>query len=296
MSTVSNGFGLDIFRHVVLRKEFDLMKIKAVYFALILMISGALTGASANIMPNFANLPAGWTTDRYEPASFSNIGTYQGHSNVLGISIDASTGQFARPLGQQGLFYATQGRKFTFTPVQNAGSSLTADLFIPASWGDSSQGHVRTDMWGTMVDSASAISAYPIIGFTNYGGLPRYRVWDGAAWIDLGDAVTFDTWTNFKIELLADSSINFYLNGNLVFADTSTNGSVAFKEVIMQAYNFDHTDIAGEILAPYTAYWSNAVAANADQCKNGGWRSLFRSNGSAFKNQGDCIQYVNTGR
>jgi hypothetical protein len=271
MSTVSNGFGLDIFRHVVLRKEFDLMKIKAVYFALILMISGALTGASANIMPNFANLPAGWTTDRYEPASFSNIGTYQGHSNVLGIGIDASTGQFARPLGQQGLFYATQGRKFTFTPVQNAGSSLTADLFIPASWGDSSQGHVRTDMWGTMVDSASAISAYPIIGFTNYGGLPRYRVWDGAAWIDLGDAVTFDTWTNFKIELLADSSINFYLN-------------------------FDHTDIAGEILAPYTAYWSNAVAANADQCKNGGWRSLFRSNGSAFKNQGDCIQYVNTGR
>jgi hypothetical protein len=36
--------------------------------------------------------------------------------------------------------------------------------------------------------------------------------------------------------------------------------------------------------------------SNANQCKNGGWQSLTRANGSAFKNQGDCIQYVNTGK
>ncbi len=36
--------------------------------------------------------------------------------------------------------------------------------------------------------------------------------------------------------------------------------------------------------------------ANKDACKNGGWRSLTRADGSAFKNQGDCIQYVNTGK
>ena len=30
-----------------------------------------------------------------------------------------------------------------------------------------------------------------------------------------------------------------------------------------------------------------------EQCKNGGWRSF---NNPAFKNQGDCIQYVNTGK
>jgi hypothetical protein len=33
-----------------------------------------------------------------------------------------------------------------------------------------------------------------------------------------------------------------------------------------------------------------------NDCKNGGWQSLFRANGSPFKNQGDCIQYVNTGK
>lgn len=40
----------------------------------------------------------------------------------------------------------------------------------------------------------------------------------------------------------------------------------------------------------------NPVPTNKDQCKDGGWQSLVRSNGTSFKNQGDCIQYVNTGK
>jgi hypothetical protein len=38
------------------------------------------------------------------------------------------------------------------------------------------------------------------------------------------------------------------------------------------------------------------IATNKDQCKNGGWQTYRRANGSTFKNQGDCIQYVNTGQ
>jgi hypothetical protein len=38
------------------------------------------------------------------------------------------------------------------------------------------------------------------------------------------------------------------------------------------------------------------VASNRDQCKNGGFLTLKRNDGSGFKNQGDCIQYVNTGK
>lgn len=41
---------------------------------------------------------------------------------------------------------------------------------------------------------------------------------------------------------------------------------------------------------------SGAVAKTKDDCKNGGWQNVFRADGSAFKNQGDCIQYVNTGK
>ncbi len=38
------------------------------------------------------------------------------------------------------------------------------------------------------------------------------------------------------------------------------------------------------------------VATSKDDCKNGGWQTVTRADGSGFKNQGDCIQYVNTGK
>ncbi len=254
--------------------------------------------AAGPIMPDFSTLTAGWSTDRYEPAAFENVGTFEGRDNVLGITIDETTGEFARPGGQQGLFYATQGRKYTFSPLAGPGSVLSANLYIPASWGDSANGHVRTDIWGTMVDVADVISAYPIIGFSNYGGAARFRVWDGdIGWVNLDTAVTYDAWTAFAIELLADSSINFYINGDLVYTDSTTESSVAFKEVIMQAYNFDHTDLPSAVLAPYTAHWSNNYSPiSAGQCKNGGWQTLFRADDTPFINQGACVSYVNTGR
>jgi len=36
--------------------------------------------------------------------------------------------------------------------------------------------------------------------------------------------------------------------------------------------------------------------ANAAACKDGGWMTTTRGDGSTFKNQGDCIQYANTGK
>jgi hypothetical protein len=38
------------------------------------------------------------------------------------------------------------------------------------------------------------------------------------------------------------------------------------------------------------------VAQAKGDCKNGGWEGLTRADGSSFKNQGDCIQYVITGK
>ena len=38
------------------------------------------------------------------------------------------------------------------------------------------------------------------------------------------------------------------------------------------------------------------VATGKDECKGGGWANLTRTDGSHFKNQGDCIQWVNTGK
>jgi hypothetical protein len=38
------------------------------------------------------------------------------------------------------------------------------------------------------------------------------------------------------------------------------------------------------------------VAPSADACKDGGWRTLARADGSAFRNQGDCVSYAQTGQ
>ncbi|MES2889375.1 MAG: ExeM/NucH family extracellular endonuclease [Pseudomonadota bacterium] len=39
-----------------------------------------------------------------------------------------------------------------------------------------------------------------------------------------------------------------------------------------------------------------AVANDQDSCKQRGWTMRYRADGSGFKNQGDCVQYVNTGK
>ena len=38
------------------------------------------------------------------------------------------------------------------------------------------------------------------------------------------------------------------------------------------------------------------LAVTKDQCKGDGWKTLFRANNTPFKNQGDCVQYANTGK
>ena len=50
---------------------------------------------------------------------------------------------------------------------------------------------------------------------------------------------------------------------------------------------------------PYTPavqFTTFALPTTTASCKNGAWRNLVRSDFTSFKNQGDCIQYVNTGK
>ena len=219
----------------------------------------AATAGAAEIMPSFAGVPAGWVTDRYDPASFSNVGIYQGRSDVLGIEIDSAQGFTGRPGAYQSTFYNTQGRQYATSG--GAGSTLSADLWIPASWSDASTGgSARTDMWGVMVDGSDAVSGYPIIGFTNFGGAPRYRAWSQAGvWIDLATTVSYDAWTAFSIEFTGTDFV-YYINGAPVYTEADSAGSVAFSATIMQAYNFfDDPSIVGANPQDYTAHWSNVV-------------------------------------
>jgi hypothetical protein len=217
-------------------------------------------GHADQVMPNFADVPNGWYVDRFAPNSFTNVGTFVGRNDVLGIEITSAQGFNNRPSGYQSTFYNTQGLGHDITNG-GPGSALSADLYIPSSWGSASNGNVRTDMWGVMTNGTD-VTGYPIIGFTNYGGAPRFRVWDevDGGWNNLATPVKYDTWTDFSIQLTG-SAFLYYINGSLVATDTGINGSTAFKEVIMQAYNFfGDPSIPDANPINYTAHWSNTQA------------------------------------
>ena len=101
---------------------------------------------------------------------------------------------------------------------------------------------------------------------------------------------------------------------NIALAPVVTVGTKPFFNTVYQnsSIGAEYCDngLAGtgtfRLDSPTSACWAGYVPAaqvvaytivtSKDQCKNDGWQSVSRANGSSFKNQGDCIQYVNTGK
>jgi hypothetical protein len=68
----------------------------------------------------------------------------------------------------------------------------------------------------------------------------------------------------------------------------TTVGGHRYGWVVIQEFPILAIDNAGLL--------SINVAGGVAACKNDGWQQFTRADGSLFKNQGDCIQYVNTGK
>ena len=213
---------------------------------------------AGQIMPSFWGAPAGWTTDRYNPASFTDIGNYQGQQDVLQIGIDTSGNLNNRPPAYQYSFYNTQGEGYNISG--GVGDFISAALFIPSAWNDPvNNGNVRTDLWAVMTDGTANVTYYGIIGFTNYGGSPRLRVWDSAgSWIDLAPPVQYDQWTNLGVAL-TPTSIVYLLNGDPAATVTDIGSTTSFSRTMIEAYNFGDPSIAGATVKPYTAEWANGT-------------------------------------
>jgi hypothetical protein len=50
----------------------------------------------------------------------------------------------------------------------------------------------------------------------------------------------------------------------------------------------------GADIGAFEVQTANTMPTTIEQCKNGGWKTFTMPR--AFKNQGDCIQFVNTGK
>ena len=237
--------------------------------ALVFVAIGMLpAGMSAQIMfidefdtnPTLSptQLPNTWYTDRYAPAAFE-MAVFDG-GNRLKHSISASDNAVNRPASYVSSFYNTQGRKFDLNnPI---GTSITADLYVPAEWETS---HRRADIWATMGDDANAITEYPIIGFANTTGTnPTWRIWTNDAWMNISDppGFVYGAWYTLKTELTA-TEIRYFINGTQVFA-SPRGANTKFLDIIIQAYNFGDPALPLEQqdMGSYDVYWDNIGATS----------------------------------
>lgn len=92
--------------------------------------------------------------------------------------------------------------------------------------------------------------------------------------------VTWDT-------IIANNPDAVILDGFGVNQGSGNPGLVAATDVLTLGYNGDSVTYNFE---PYR------VATDKNDCKNGGWQTLRRADGTEFKNQGACVSYTNTGR
>jgi hypothetical protein len=125
--------------------------------------------------------------------------------------------------------------------------------------------------------------------------------------------VTPGVWQNWDVDAGQFWSSRSYSNGTctvvaggggapfytLAGLQSSCPGAVAVKFGVNigsnnPAYNVE-TDLVSFNGTVYN-FEPYVVANDKEQCKNGGWQAYRRVDGSPFKNQGDCVQYTNTGK
>src|SRR5262249_30917333 len=99
------------------------------------------------------------------------------------------------------------------------------------------------------------------------------------------DNALVHTGTSWENYYRYDSESSFEQSPRIVKTVIFRSGGTAVPADLGKGFLFDN----------YNAQ-SFIVALDKDQCKDGGWQTLARADGTTFKNQGDCVSYTNTGR
>lgn len=111
----------------------------------------------------------------------------------------------------------------------------------------------------------------------------QWQTWDvtnGLFWTDGTAGPPFYTWA----EVVA-ANPGATVEGVYTYVGTSNpNYTVNVDNIVVNdtTYNFQTK--------------AKTALTSKDQCKNDGWKSLTKADGSTFKNQGQCVSYVATGQ
>lgn len=175
-----------------------------------------------------------WYKDRFSPDGFAIDGS--GH---LKIDIAAADHQASS-------FYNYQGRKYDVGGTTTFGGSI----YIDRSWDNLANG-MRAGIWGTALDGSNAISAYPILEYTQGQGFDGFRVYDSdtGLWTNLALSVTAGNWYDLAATMTA-TGWNYYINGALV-SSGAFGPSDQLSNIILNTRN------EGE---DYSVLWDNVYA------------------------------------
>jgi hypothetical protein len=176
------------------------------------------------------------------------------------------------------------------------------DNSVPVGSGDYSGVYYKTSsLSGKLLGDVTQLSF-------NYTGVPTA----GSPRISLPIDVTGDGTTDFYAFIGA-----FYCNDGAGLVDPihDTTCTIFYTggpdsgypnwEAFVAAHPTWHVGATPFVIADDAGLWTvsnvhlgeqQAARGNKDDCKKGGWMDLERADGSSFKNQGDCIQFMNTGK
>jgi len=197
----------------------------------------------------------------------------------LTIALAAATGGFA--LLASAAFAASDPW------VANPGTTYADDVVTLDSTGQAAGTSYETTNLDVPVANGDVIT-FEYRGACG-GGAPRvfiqggaYNTWDGDPAQCPGTAVG-DGW------YMLSGTVSGIVDGTAGYTGIVNDNTADPGTVEVRNLTIDGVDIPLGDAAPETEVSRNS-------CKQGGWQDLERADGTSFENQGDCIQYANTGK
>lgn len=225
----------------------------------------AYPAGQVNLMPSFTNAPAGWTTDRYDPAFFgASTARIAGRNGELQIQVNQAQGYNSRPAGYQTSFYDFQGRTYPIAGT-GAGDSISADIYVPASFATAASGNIASYLWAVGYN-AGAAADYAIIGFANTPGTGEFAAWDDStsSWIGLTAntaPVQYGAWNTVTV-IYTGTTFDYYVNGAKVYSMNPAYGSTSIGATILNTFNFFDPNL-NYTAANYSVTWGDSQAPQA---------------------------------
>ncbi|HUF98758.1 MAG TPA: hypothetical protein VMM60_11575 [Ilumatobacter sp.] len=239
-------------------------------------------------------LDSGWDAELTQltfPSDGVTSVTAFGRTNVARIGVDhenpTTAGDTTGVLRNEGIITV---------PPRDFGLAVQVDLYVDPAW-ENHATQVGVRVYGD--DGGFRSGWVGGIEFVNSDGYTGWRTLSAAEGPQpVATPVAYGQWVTLSITLDPTGGDNYeYTGGEYSYAIDGVHvGEAAgpethIREVLLNHFNFGGLQMPIDI-ASYAAYWHAGLTEidSKDQCRDGRWEA------SGFKNQGQCIKFVNTGQ